>query len=271
MFSSLLITLREGLEAALIIGIILGYLSKVDQKQLYKHIFIGIGLGILASIFAAVMFSVFTGGFDGKAEQIFEGIVLLVAVCILTTMILWMNKQSKNLGSDIQMKIDAAVGKRQIWGLIALAFISVFREGIEIVLFMNAAIVNSSTENSLIGAVLGLIIALLIAWVIFKRTAKLNLKKFFQLTGALMIFIAAGMLAGGIHELQEAGIVPIIIEHVWDINGFIDENGPVGSFLKAVFGYNGNPSILEVLAYLTYLVVILKLFFTASPKNSKNQ
>jgi len=271
MFSSLLITLREGLEAALIIGIILGYLSKVDQKQLYKHIFIGTGLGVLASIFAAVMFNIFAGGFEGKAEQIFEGIVLLVAVLILTTMILWMNKQSKNLGSDIRVKIDAAIGKSQIWGLISLAFISVFREGIEIVLFMNAAVVNSSAENSLIGGVLGLIIALTVAWIIFKTTATLNLKKFFQLTGAFIIFIAAGMLAGSIHEFEEAGIFPIIIEHVWDINNFLDEKGTVGSFLKAIFGYNGNPSIVEVLAYFTYLAVTVKLFFTTSPKNLKKQ
>ena len=271
MLSSLLITLREGLEAALTIGIILGYLSKVNQKQLYKHIFIGIGLGVLASIFAAVLFNIFTGGFEGKAEQIFEGTVLLFAVLILTTMVLWMNKQSKNIGSDIHEKIDAAVGKSQIWGLILLAFISIFREGIEIVLFMNAAVVNSSTENSLIGGVLGLIIALAIAWIIFKTTVTLNLKKFFQLTGAFIIFIAAGMLAGGIHEFEEAGIIPIIVEHVWDINGILNENGTVGSFLKAVFGYNGNPSIIEVIAYFTYLIVAVKLFFSASPQKSKKE
>ncbi|NJD01919.1 MAG: iron permease, partial [Ruminiclostridium sp.] len=136
MFSSLLITLREGLEAALIIGIILGYLSKVNQKQLYKHIFIGTGLGIIASILAAILFERFAGGFEGKAEQIFEGIVMLVAVIILTTMVLWMNKQSRIIGSDIRGKIDAAVGKSQAWGLISLAFVSVFREGIEVVLFI---------------------------------------------------------------------------------------------------------------------------------------
>ena len=269
MFSSLLITLREGLEAALIIGIILGYLSKVNQKQLYKHIFIGTGLGVASSILAAFIFEKLVGGFEGKAEQMFEGIVMLVAVVILTTMVLWMNKQSKNIGADIREKIDASVGKSQIWGLISLAFVSVFREGIEIVLFMNAAVVNSSTENSLIGGVLGLIIALITAWLVFRTTLNLNLKKFFQVTGIFIIFIAAGMLAGGIHELEEAGIIPIIIEHVWDINNILDEKGIVGSFLKAVFGYNGNPSITEVTAYIAYLVVSFKLFFTSKTKNSK--
>ncbi len=267
MISSLLITLREGLEAALIIGIILGYLYKVGHKQLYKHIFVGTSLGVLASIFAAVMFNIFAGGFEGKAEEIFEGVVLLIAVIILTTMILWMNKQSKNFGSDIRLKIEAAIGKSQIWSLISLAFISVFREGIEIVLFMNAAVINSSAENSLIGGVLGLIIALIVAWIIFKTTARLNLKKFFQLTGVFIIFIAAGMLSSSIHEFEEAGILPIIIGQVWNINSFLDEKGTIGSFLKAVFGYNGNPSIVEVLAYFTYLAVTVKLFFTANPKN----
>ena len=264
MFSSLLITLREGLEAALIIGIILGYLSKVKQKQLYKHIFIGAGLGVLASIVAAVLFNVLAGGFEGKAEQIFEGTVLLVAVTILSTMLLWMNKQSKSIGSDIQTKIDIAVGKGHIWGLISIAFLSVFREGIEIVLFMNAIAVNVSPGNSLAGGVIGLVIALTIAWFVFKSTAKLNLKKFFKITGIFMIFIAAGMLAGSIHEFEEAGIIPILIEHVWDINSILDENGTAGSFLKAVFGYNGNPSFIEVIIYLTYLVVTLKMFSTAN-------
>lgn len=264
MFSSLLITLREGLEAALIIGIILGYLSKVKQKQLYKHIFIGAGLGVLASIVAAVLFNVLAGGFEGKAEQIFEGTVLLVAVTILSTMLLWMNKQSKSIGSDIQTKIDIAVGKGHIWGLISIAFLSVFREGIEIVLFMNAIAVNVSPGNSLAGGVIGLVIALTIAWFVFKSTAKLNLKKFFKITGIFMIFIAAGMLAGSIHEFEEAGIIPILIEHVWDINSILDENGTAGSFLKAVFGYNGNPSLIEVIIYLTYLVVTLKTFSTAN-------
>lgn len=271
MFSSLLITLREGLEAALIIGIILGYLSKVNQKQLYKHIFIGTGLGVAASFLAAILFETFAGGFEGKSEQIFEGVVMLVAVVILTTMVLWMNKQSKSIGADICGKIDAVVGKSQIWGLISLAFVSVFREGIEIVLFMNAAVVNSTTGNSLIGGVLGLIMALFMAWLVFKSTLNLNLKKFFQLTGAFIIFIAAGMLAGGIHEFEEAGIIPIIIEHVWNINSILNEKGTVGSFLKAVFGYNGNPSITEVLAYFAYLAVTIKLFFTARPQNSISQ
>lgn len=123
---------------------------------------------------------------------------------------------------------------------------------------MNAAVVNSSTENSLIGGVLGFIIALIVAWLVFRTTLNLNLKKFFQLTGAFIIFIAAGMLAGGIHELEEAGIIPIIIEHVWDINSILNDKGTVGSFLKAVFGYNGNPSITEVLAYFAYIAVTIK-------------
>jgi len=269
MFSSLLITLREGLEAALVIGIILGYLTKVSKKQFYKHIFIGSGLAVMASIAAAYLFSVLADGFEGKAEQIFEGTVLFVAVILLTSMILWMNRQSKNLASDIHGEIDSVVGKNQIWGLISLAFISVFREGIEIVLFMNATLLNATKQNSLLGGILGLIIALIIAWIVLKTTANLNLKKFFQITGAFVILIAAGMLAGAVREFEEAGIVPIIIEHVWDINSILDENGTAGLFLKAIFGYNGNPSIVEVFAYFTYLIIAIKLFFTKPAKSRK--
>lgn len=267
MFNSLLITLREGLEAALIIGIILGYLSKINQKQLYKYIYIGIGLGVASSIFAAFLFERIAGGFEGRSEEIFEGIVMLVAVVILTTMIFWMNKQSTTIGAEVREKVEIAVGKRQALGLVALAFVSIFREGIEIVLFMNATIVNSSAESSLLGGILGLAIALLIAWIVFKTAVNINLKKFFQITGLFIIFISAGMLAGGIHELQEAGILPVFIEHVWDINDILDEKGILGSFLKAVFGYNANPSLLEVIAYLAYLIVAIKLFFTTKKSN----
>jgi len=267
MLNSLLITLREGLEAALIIGIILGYLSKINQKQFYKYIFIGIGLGVASSILTAILFERIAGGFEGRAEEIFEGIVMLVAVVILTTMIFWMNKQSNTIGVDVREKVEIAVGKRQSLGLIALAFVSIFREGIEIVLFMNATVVNSSAESSLLGGILGLAIALIIAWIVFRTAVNINLKRFFQITGLFIIFISAGMLAGGIHELQEAGILPVFIEHVWDINGILDEEGILGSFLKAMFGYNANPSIAEVIAYLAYIVIALKLFFAT--KKSK--
>lgn len=269
MFGSLLITLREGLEAALIIGIILGYLSKIEQKRLYRHIFAGIGLGALASVFVAFLFQTIAGGFEGRAEEIFEGTAFLIAVIILTTMLLWMNRQSKSLSSDIKEKINSAINSNQVFGLVALAFISVFREGIEIVLFMNAAVFGSSLENSAIGGALGLLIALAIAWLIFKSTLNLNLKTFFQITGTFIIFIAAGMLASSAHEFAEAGLFPAFIEHIWDLNGFLNDGHGIGAFLKAVFGYNANPSLTEVVAYLAYLFVAFKLFFFPNMKETK--
>lgn len=262
MLNSLLITLREGLEAALIIGIILGYLSKVNQKQLGRYIYAGVGLGVLASILAAYIFEVFAGGFEGKSEQIFEGVVMLVAVAILTSMILWMNRQSKSLKSDIQQKIDSAIGGNQIFGLVSLAFVSVFREGIEIVLFMNASIFSSSKENSLIGGILGLVMAMAIAYLVFKTTANLDLKKFFLYTGIFIIFISAGLFTHGLHEFAEAGVIPVVIGHLWDINNILSDKGTIGSFLRAVFGYSGDPSLVEVVGYAAYLIIVLKFFLS---------
>jgi high-affinity iron transporter len=266
MFNSLLITLREGLEAALIIGIILGYLAKVDQKQYYKHVFAGVGFGVISSVVAAILFQTFAGGFEGKAEQLFEGIVLLIAVFILTTMVLWMNRQSKSLGAEIRQKLDAAIGENHIWGLASLAFVSIFREGIEIVLFMNATVSNASAESSILGGVLGLVSAMIIAWFVFKSTNGLNLKTFFQITGAFIILISAGMLAAALRELGEAGVLPTFIEHLWNMNGLLNEESILGLFLKSIFGYNGDPSILEVFAYISYLAITMKLFFSAKPK-----
>lgn len=273
MIGSLLITLREGLEAALIIGIILGYLSRVGQRKYFSHIFGGALAGLAASAVAAVLFNILAGGFEGRAEQIFEGVVMVAAVMVLTSMILWMRRQSRSMSTDIQKKVDEAISGGKVWGLVSLAFLSVFREGVEVVLFMSVAaggsegavMVGSTVQgNSFIGGILGLLTALIVAFILFRSSVKLNLKTFFTVTGALVILIAAGMLAGAIHEFEEAGVIPVIIEHIWDLNGFLNEKGIAGSFLKTVFGYNGNPSLLEALSYAAYLGIVTKAYFGRS-------
>ncbi|WP_069649065.1 FTR1 family iron permease [Caloranaerobacter ferrireducens] len=261
MFSSFLLIFREGLEAALIIGIILGYLAKINKKDLNSYVYAGVGSAVLASGATAYLFEALAGGFEGRSEEIFEGIIMLIAVVILTSMIIWMKNQSKGLKEDLHRKIDSAVSDNKVYGLASLAFLSVYREGVEVVLFFKALSSQVSWLSSLIGSIIGLIAAIAVAYIIFKTTIKLNLQQFFKVTGGLIILIAAGLFAHGIHELQEAHVIPIIVEHLYNINSILNEKGTIGSILKAMFGYNGNPSLIEVISYWGYLGVVgLKYF-----------
>jgi high-affinity iron transporter len=135
------------------------------------------------------------------------------------------------------------------------------REGIETALFMFSAVKTSTPLQPIIGGLLGLAIALLMGYALFRGSRRLNLRLFFSVTGVLLILFAGGLLARGIHEFQEAGLFPVIVEHVWDINPVLNEKAGLGSFLKGLFGYNGNPSLIEVIAYVTYLVTALFYFF----------
>lgn len=260
MIASLLIMLREGLEAALLVGIILGYLKRIDAEDHSKWVWGGVGLGVIASLASAYLFQFVAGGFSGRTEEIFEGLIMLLAVGILTYMLIWMHNQSRELGQKMERKIQTAIDQRKLYGLVTLAFFSVFREGIEVVLFMSASLQRTDAQSALIGALIGLALAMLIGYGLFRTSRRLSLHSFFRYTTLLLVFIAAGLFSYGIHELQEAGVVPILIEHLYDINGVLYDKGTIGGLLNAMFGYNGNPSLIETLSYLGYLGITLKLF-----------
>ena len=268
MLASLLITLREGLEAALIIGIILAYLSRTGNRQGFKPVWLGTGLAVLASLLVGGIIYGVAGGMTGRGEEIFEGIAMFLAVSILTWMIFWMRRQSINVREHLQAQIHSALLRSSSLALVGLAFVVVVREGIETALFLFASTsVAESTTASLFGGLLGLVIAAVIGYSIYKGSARLNLRAFFNATSVVLIIFAAGLLAHGIHEFQEAGLLPVIVEHVWDINNTIPESSTLGEFLKAIVGYNGNPSLLEVIAYPLYLATTLGLYFRPGIKN----
>ncbi len=261
MLPSVLVTLREGLEAALIIGILLGFVSKTKLFHLKKPILLGIGLGILASILTALFFSYIAGGFEGKNEEVFEGVIMLMATGIITYMIIWMQKQSSNENNHIEEKLLNATSNQNVWSIFSLSFLAIYREGVEIVLFIGAIISTSTVLASLVGAVIGLIGAIILSYLLFKTTVRLPIQSFFKTTGVLLIFIAAGLFAHGIHELQEAHVFPTMIEHLYDVNDILNEKGTFGSLFKAMFGYNGNPSLVEVLGYWIYIIIFALIFF----------
>jgi len=277
MIVSLIITLRETLEMALIIGIIFRYLRKSNQLEYKKYVYWGIIAGLIMSISGALLINSLSILFEGKTEQIFEGVIMLLGAFLLTTMILWMLNQ-KNIALELEEKLYKQTIKTHKFGVFSVVFVSILREGIETVLFLGAARFSEEI-NSLLGAIIGIFVAIILGIIFYQGTSKINLKLFFTLTSYFLIFIAAGLLAHGIHEFQEAGIIPILIEHIYDINFILDEKGTFGSFFKGIFGYNGNPSLIETIAYVVYMVVIINIWrymkmqklHNTKPQDSKSQ
>jgi high-affinity iron transporter len=261
MLPSFLISLREGLEAALIIGIVIGALHKVGRKEYIPIVWQGVAGAVVVSLLAAFLLNWLGAEYEGRAEEIFEGVMMLGAALILTWMIFWMQRQADSFKQNLETEVDQAAqagnGKR---ALFILAFLAVTREGLELSLFLTATNITSETWQILTGSILGLVISISLGFLIFATTYRFNLARFFKVTNIILILFAAGLVAHGIHELNEAGMVPPLIENVWDINPVLDENSNLGEVLKALFGYNGNPSLTEVLSYTLYFIILWLLF-----------
>lgn len=267
MLAALLITLREGLEAALIVGVVLGVLRQLGMPKYKRSVWSGVVAALVVSIVAAMVLSAIGIAFEGRGEEIFEGIAMVLAAVVLTWMIFWMQRQGREVQDDLESDVRRASATGNRWALFSLAFVAVVREGIETVLFLTATAFSTSPVQTLVGGALGLVIAITLGWMLFAMGRQLNVKAFFRATGVLLLLFAAGLLAYGVHELQEAALLPVFIEHVWDINPILNDKGTVGLFLSALFGYNGNPSLLEVVAYVLYLVVVGML--SLRPKGQK--
>ena len=257
MLAATLIAFREGLEAALIVGIVIGYLVKIGQNQQIKVAWAGVGAAVLASVLLALGISAVGAELEGRAEQIFEGTTMFLAVAVLTWMIFWMRSQARFLKGSLEKEVRAAATSGQMWALFGVAFLAVFREGVETALFLSAAAFLGDGGGTLVGAVLGLGLAAGLGWFIYASTMRLDTRMFFNVTSVLLLFFAAGLLAHGVHEFEEAGLLPMTIEHLWDINFILNERSTLGEIMKALFGYNGNPSLLEVISYVVYWVAAL--------------
>jgi len=256
MLPSYLLSLREGIEAALIIGIVLGALRQMRRTDLSSAVWLGVLSATVLSALVGVLLTSIGLSFEGRTEQIFEGVTMLLAAGVLTWMIFWMNRQARHIKGELESGVQKAAfegGKR---GLFVLAFLAVFREGIELALFLVASVFASDVQQTLIGTFLGMGTAILLGWSFFATSVRLDLRRFFQVTGFLLILFAAGLVASSVHEFNEAGVIPVVIEHVWDVNPILNENTVLGSMLKALFGYDGNPSLTEVLSYFAYFVTI---------------
>lgn len=255
MLPSYLLSLREGIEAALIIGILLGAVRQIKRPTLAPIVWLGaLSAGVL-SILTAVLLSSLGLEMKDPGEAIFEGFTMLIAAGLLTWMIFWMSSQARSLKANLEAEVQRAsqFGQRAIF---FVAFIAVLREGIELALFLTASVFVSNTLQTLIGAILGLGTAILLGWSIFASTVRLDLRRFFQVTSVLLILFAAGLFAHGVHEFIEVGWLPAIVEHVWDLSSVISKESLAGQLLSALFGYNPTPDLTELLAYIAYFIAI---------------
>jgi len=253
-----IVVFREVLEAALIIGILYTFLNKTNQQDAIKHLWKGVYLALIASVVGSALFQLLLGGFTGQAEKIFEGIIMIIAAAVLGTMIIWMAK-NKNIAAELEEKAELAISSEQMsYGILGLAFISVFREGIETILFIYGIMIKQGGV-SIASSLLGGLFAISIGYIIFVQGKNVPLKTFFNVSSILLIFVASGMFAYGVHELESAGIITDY-GRIWDINPpknldgsypLFHDKGYIGGLLKGLFGYNGDPSLIELLAWIT--------------------
>ena len=265
MGGAFLITLREGLEAGLIVAIILAYLKSTNQRLHFRTVLLAAIAAIAVSLAVGAAIFAVAGEFEGRSAEAFEGLAMLAAVVVLSWMIVWMKRQSAGIKPGLERDVAQAIGMGSVFALALIPFTAILREGLETAVFLFAATRTSTPLESTVGATAGIIVAIGLTWGIYSGGYRLNLRVFFNVTGVFLIFFAAGLLAHGIHELQEAGLMPIFVEHVWNISHILDDGSGVGLWLKALLGYNGNPSLLEVIAYPVYLAIAFAYFLALRP------
>jgi len=266
---SLLITLREGLEMGLVVVVVLAYLSKVGQRAYWKHALLGTAAAVAASFLVGALIFVVAGELEGRAEQVFEGSTMLTAVAVLSWMIVWMKGRAVHMQGHLQSQVQSALAVGSALGVAAIPFVAILREGVETTLFMFAAARTSTPAESSVGASLGLAGALVLSYLIYRGGKRISLRRFFNVTGVLLILSAVGLLAHGISELQDAGLVPSVVEHVWNISGVLSDERGVGEWLKGILGYNADPSLVEVVVYPLYLGTALWYFLRARPEAAR--
>jgi len=268
-YPSLLITFREALEAALIIAIMVSYLTKVGKGSLKRYAYIGTVAAIIVSFALGSVIQIVYGGLDEVTAELFEGGASLTAVVVLTYMIFWMTGHSRRIKGELQKKIDTAIERNELFGIATLAFMAVFREGLETVLFLSTAFFQDSI-GTIIGISLGGTIVLTLAVILMKGISELNIKKFFLYTSVLLVVFATGLAGYGVHELIEAAEgrgfkIGFLGDEAYDLNPSLNsdgsypilhEKGVVGTILRALVGYDGNPEWLRVIVYIAYWLII---------------
>jgi high-affinity iron transporter len=258
MLATLVIFLREGVEASMIIAILLAYLNRIGRRDHFRDVFAGVGAAlIVATAGGAVAYETVRSYAGSRVQTIFETVTFLVAATVLTYMTFWMRKHARSLSKELRARTDAALDGRARWGLGLLAFQAVGREGLETVVFTLAIIFSTSMAAALSGAAIGLAAALGIAFVIYRLGHKLNLARFFTVIGVLLMVFAAGLLADSVENLQQLGWLPVLDAPMWHSASLLSESSAFGDVLHSFFGYSDAPTPLQLLIYAGYLAIVV--------------
>jgi high-affinity iron transporter len=254
------IALREGLEAALIVGIIAAYLVKIDRRDALRGVWLGVGAAVALSIVIGILVIATVGRLPLIVQETIEGLAAVIAVVVLTWMLFWMRRQGRAIKGELERGVDTALAAGSAMALAGLAFVSVSREGLETVLFLFAIGASSGPAiPTLLAALAGLAVAVAIGYGIFAAGVRVDLRRFFTVTGVVLIFVSAGLVAFAIHEFGEAGWITNSGK-AWDLGAILPESSPLGAVLAGLFGYRSTPTPLEVAGYLLYLIPVLILF-----------
>jgi high-affinity iron transporter len=259
---SFLVTAREGLEMALIVTILLGYLRSVDQKQHFRAIWLGVGAAAGISVAFAAVLEIASRELDGRVLEAFEGFTMLFAVAVLTWMLFWMRSQSAGISRDLRAKMDMALSAGSVTALALLAFSSVGREGLETALFLFAGSANQGSDVSfLLGGLLGFGVAAAAGLVIYYGFATLPLRHFFSISAVVLMVLAAGLLTNALTELHEATVIPDLGVRPWDTEATLPMSSDLGKFLHTVLGYDSAPAISQIALYWSYITLAGMAYF----------
>lgn len=268
MFANFLIGLREGLEAALIVSILIAYVVAIGRRDVLARLWLGVGLAVALSLGIGALLTFGAYGLSFTAQEVIGGVLSIIATTLVTWMIFWMARSAKGLSRELRSSVDATIDGSE-WGLVFVGFIAVAREGIETALFIWAAVKSSeSTTLPAIGAALGLACAVALGYLIYRGVLKINLSVFFTWTGAILIVIAAGVLAYGVHDLQEAGVLPGLHNLAFDVSATIAPDSWYGTLLKGIFNFSPATTWLELIVWVTYVAIVMTIFISTVRRTS---
>jgi high-affinity iron transporter len=256
----LLIGLREGLEASLVVGILIAYLIKIDRRDVLPRIWLGVGLAVLVSLGLGALLTFGSYGLSFEAQELIGGSLSILAAGFVTWMIFWMLKTSRTLSATLRGDIDKHLSSAG-WGLVLVAFLAVGREGIETALFIWAAVqATGATTLPLLGAGIGIVLAVALAWLSFRGVVRINLATFFSYTGAFLIILAGGVLAYGVHDLQEGGALPGLNSLAFDVSAAIPPDSWYGTLLKGTINFSPATTWLQAIVWCAYVIPVITIF-----------
>ena len=271
---ALLIMLREGIEAALIVGIVAGFLRQSGKTHLMSKVWSGVVLAVALCFGVGFALYQTVGEIPQKQQELVGGIIGLIAVAMLSYMILWMNKAAKSMKQNLHGSMQQALSKSASgWFLVSMAFLAVLREGLESVFFLFAVLTQrGALSNMSLGAISGLLIALIVGFLIYQGSVRINLARFFRITSIFLIFVAAGLFAGSFRALHEGGVWNVWQQRLYEYSSafdwskVLDEDSPLGVLLGGFFGYVHQPTVSDAVLYFAYLLPVLAWFYLGSRK-----